>query len=329
MSRQFPHATADKCPTVFVPDLPAQSDSFETNKAYKRVVSAIVDVVTSPVNYGMSIGVEGSWGAGKTTIINLLRDKLQESPVSDQGKESICLIAFDAWAHEGDPLRLTFLETLRDGLVAEGWINKANWDDRLDIISGRKEIRDTTSDFGFTWFDYVIAFSFFLIPIGIALVQAALRNEVTLDTNLSVAWKFVFGLVLCVAPVVLVGLKLLGQTIRRKWMKQHDSSSETSLRTTRQSFLSLLLNRTLSAGRTVVVKPPEPTSTEFEKEFKNLMSDALDGHKERRIILVIDNLDRVQQPQAVAIWSTLQTFLQHRHYSPPKVVKAVLYDCVV
>src|SRR6476620_2730947 len=103
-----------KCPTVFIPDLPSERDSFATNRAYKRIVSAIVEIVRSTNNDGLSIGVEGSWGAGKTTVINLLRDELRNTDSGDSGKSQVRVIAFDAWAHEGDPLRLTFLETLKD-----------------------------------------------------------------------------------------------------------------------------------------------------------------------------------------------------------------------
>src|SRR6185369_3162640 len=184
----------------FVPDFPSQSDSFETNKAYKRIVSAIVDVVSATNNHGMSIGVEGSWGAGKTTIINLLRDELR----NHEGNREVHLIAFDAWAHEGDPLRLTFLETLKDSLVTKGWVDKDEWDKQLDIISGRKDITETASDYGLGPFDYVIAFSFFLIPIGVAFLQAGLRNGITLDASHPPAWTFLIGLFLCIATPLLV-----------------------------------------------------------------------------------------------------------------------------
>src|SRR5689334_19244171 len=104
--------TDQKCPTVFVSDRPALRDSFEANRAYSRIVSAIVDIVSSPHNEGMSIGVEGSWGVGKSTLINLLRTRLHGTDGDNPDKTGpILLIAFDAWAHEGDPLRLTFLET--------------------------------------------------------------------------------------------------------------------------------------------------------------------------------------------------------------------------
>ena len=321
-----------KCPTIFVPDLPSQRDSFETNRAYKRIVSAIVEIVRSINNDGFSIGVEGVWGAGKTTIINLLRDELQSSTASGQGKKQICLIAFDAWAHEGDPLRLTFLETLKERLVTEGWIDERKWNEQLKILSGRKNITDTTSEYGLTWVDYIIGLSFFFIPIGVALLQAAFRNEITFDSSKPVAWKLVFGLLLCLAAPALLSVKLVKYVFKSNRTTSDGDSGEARLdpQTTKQWIFALLLNRTLSTGRTVVVKTPEPTSTEFEKEFKNLMRDALDKDQERRVVLVIDNLDRVQRPQAIAIWSTLQTFLQHRYHNPSRWLKQlytiVLYD---
>src|ERR1043165_5777911 len=103
-----------RCRTVLVSDVPAKEDSFESNKAYKRIVEAILDIIRSEAkDGGLFIGVEGNWGAGKTTIINLLRKELRKSIVKEETSEAEkpieLLIAFDAWAHEGDPLRLTFL----------------------------------------------------------------------------------------------------------------------------------------------------------------------------------------------------------------------------
>ncbi len=37
-------------------------------------------------------------------------------------------------------------------LLKRGWVNKTKWDEQLDVISGRKDISDTTSDYGLTWF---------------------------------------------------------------------------------------------------------------------------------------------------------------------------------
>lgn len=321
------NGTEHNCPTVFVSDRPSSIDSFETNRAYSRIVNALVEIVRAPKNDGMSIGVEGSWGAGKSTLINLLDAKLGQS-------ESERLIVFDAWAHEGDPLRLTFLETLVDGLKVKGWVDKDHWEEQLDIIAQRKEIKDTASDYGLTWFDGVIAFVFFLIPIGVALLNSAFRNEITVDPAQPIAWKLILGILCCIAAPVLMILRLPLKWVWRKLKRLRTGAGKTlqerNLKSTKQTFLALLLNRTLSTGKTVVVKSPEPTSVEFEKQFKRLMGDALNSHPERRVVLVIDNLDRVQADRAIAIWSTLQTFLQHRHSNPPNWLKqlytVVLYD---
>ena len=58
-----------------------------------------------------------------------------------------------------------------------------------------------------------------------------------------------------------------------------------------------------------IVQAPEPTSVEFEDWFVALLGQAL-ANSDRKLILILDNLDRVDKMDALAIWSTLQVFLQ-------------------
>jgi predicted KAP-like P-loop ATPase len=64
---------------------------------------AIAELIRSGEAGGKMIGVEGGWGAGKTTVINLLRGELSDDKL-------VRIAIFDAWAHEGDPLRRTYLD---------------------------------------------------------------------------------------------------------------------------------------------------------------------------------------------------------------------------
>ena len=61
---------------------------------------------------------------------------------------------------------------------------------------------------------------------------------------------------------------------------------------------------------------PEPTSIEFEGDFKRLMRDALPDTSERKAVIVLDNLDRADPKHALSIWATPQTFLQDRSTKP-------------
>ena len=86
------------CTTHLLPDHPAQTDAFGS---HDRVASGIADLVSSG-DGGKSIALTGSWGSGKSTVVELL--KLKDSPTK--------IFVFNAWTHEGDPLRRTFLEQL-------------------------------------------------------------------------------------------------------------------------------------------------------------------------------------------------------------------------
>ena len=79
---------------------------------------------------------------------------------------------------------------------------------------------------------------------------------------------------------------------------------------------ALVTGQASTESRTVVTQSPDPTSVEFESVFRDLLDEALD-QKKRKLLIVVDNLDRVEPSDALSIWSTLQTFLGHRDYQRP------------
>ncbi|MDQ3820580.1 MAG: KAP family NTPase, partial [Acidobacteriota bacterium] len=146
VSQQFSHPTEDGakpapslevghatrvCRTNLIKDIPATSDAFSDQKEkivgpHQTVADVIASMIRDPGEEGISIGLEGSWGSGKTTVIKLLCEALKDDEKDDP---NICLIQFDAWAHEGDPLRRTFLETLIRRLEKKEWVSKPEWDE--------------------------------------------------------------------------------------------------------------------------------------------------------------------------------------------------------
>ena len=100
---------------------------------YSNVVYSIVkDKDNTPV----TIGLFGSWGAGKSSVLNFIEKKINNSGRS----ENICCIKINAWLLEGyDDAKLgvveavleaikdkeTFFQTIKDGIV--NLIKKVNW----------------------------------------------------------------------------------------------------------------------------------------------------------------------------------------------------------
>ena len=75
---------------------------------YSEASEIVVNVLSNPTMLPISIGVFGSWGTGKSTILNLIEQKLQ----SENEKDYI-LIKFDAWLYQGfDDARAALIEVV-------------------------------------------------------------------------------------------------------------------------------------------------------------------------------------------------------------------------
>jgi hypothetical protein len=300
-----PHAARPRptCRTRLLPDVPTAEDEFTNRERrqqgpHQTVADAIAQLILpddaddAAETKGISVGLEGSWGSGKTTVVRLLSEKLK-------GSSQVTLISFDAWAHEGDPLRRTFLETIAGHLQAEPlkWVDEAEWKRRIEELARRREVVETKDTPRLSTFTKFALATPLLVPVGMAVFGQALRDSerVTLAGG-DPAWKFIaefaLGALLALAPVLLLTFK----RGRDAW--------------------ATILTKGLLERRTEITNPTaNPTSIEFEKHFDELMQEALCRDEGRRIVLVLDNLDRVDSKDALTIWSTLQTFLQHRHDS--------------
>ena len=109
------------CTTRLLSDSPAQIDAFGS---HERVAKAIAQLMRNDSG-GKSIALTGSWGSGKSTVVEMVKTG------ADPDTE---VFVFDAWAHEGDPLRRTFLEQLIDFFTAKEWIKGGEWkEDKLKL----------------------------------------------------------------------------------------------------------------------------------------------------------------------------------------------------
>lgn len=265
------------CPTRTLRDEPTDVDSFG---AHSRVAKALAGELLTEEG-GRTIGLEGPYGSGKSTVVRLTRNELAVDP-------SVTVFVFDAWAHQGDPLRRSFLETLLERL--NPWIPQDVRERFQKSISGRERRTLSTVERELSLAGKILAGSVLAVPVGTALLTAALRGP-----DWSGRWedwaKGIFGILCTAMPLfAVIGLKLAtwrGAT----WAKGGLFTSETTETTVSETH-----------------EQPEPTSVEFEGYFRRILDAAL-GSAERRLVIILDNLDRISGDDARSLWSTLQTFV--------------------
>ncbi|MDY6865457.1 MAG: P-loop NTPase fold protein [Halobacteriota archaeon] len=251
---------------------------------------------------GKSIALTGSWGCGKSTVVEILKKEMEQSDTE--------VFVFDAWAHEGDPLRRTFLEQLIDFFTENGRIKKEKWEKEKLKLSRKLIYQTVTSTPVLTPVGQIFALATFFVPIGLVFLSLLGSTNVT-------RWIPLIGFILVWLPLYAVILLWIREKCKNKedtnkedTNKEDTNKEDTNKEDTNKednNILSLLANRTKTINNSETCTTPDPTSIEFQDFFKELLDDAL-SKESRKLLIVIDNLDRVDAKDALGIWATMRTF---------------------
>ena len=168
----------------FLSDQPLKADEISQTKfGHEGIADSVRDIILNcPDRF--TIGLFGKWGTGKTTIINILKDKLQNEKV---------IVEFDVWKHEGDALRRTFLKEIVKQLKENEQIEH-ELTDRLD----KKISRTFQSKFSFDILKLIY-------PIGLVVLGAVLCAGVInwlWPQFLGMYFSYIFGGTLTAAILV-------------------------------------------------------------------------------------------------------------------------------
>lgn len=272
----------------------ATEDLFE-HKTHQHSAEILHQVINSS-NGNITIGLEGSWGAGKSTVINMFRQNLI------QKREATLFFLFDAWAHEDEPLRRIFLESLIQTIDP----NKAN-DDLQELqkqLSGRKKTVEVSAKKSTSRLGKLLSVSAFAVPAGIAFFNKLNFDKLSFNLADPIYWTF-----LIFFPLSLIFL-FCPAWVLLYWSKKGDIDPISKERNWDFFRTESTENYTQD-----ISEQGERTSIEFQNYFKQILEIAFNSNNYTKALIVIDNLDRVEADQAKSIWSTLQTFFQNRSLS--------------
>lgn len=273
----------------------SDSDLFQ-DKTHEKVADSLFELIDSS-DKGVTIGLEGGWGAGKSTVINLLRSKFGKA----KGKTKTLFFLFDAWAHDGDPLRRIFLESLINEIDPKK--DDENLKSLKQEISGRKKTVEVKTKKSASKLGGLLSFSALFVPLGAAILSGIDYESFSLfKWRAPIHWLFIFSAIATSVPLLVLcywffwGEKDKNGFRGKKWDVFVSDSEESYTQD--------------------ITEDGERTSIEFEDYFHKIMAHSIGPKKKyKKAIITIDNLDRVEPDQTLAIWSILQTFFQYRSIS--------------
>lgn len=256
-------------------ETPADNDMF-FGKGHQQVANAINDVLITDDSQHI-IGIEGSFGAGKSTVINILASKLEDKVFH--------LITFDADQYHSS-LKPALIQTIEREL--KPMLNKKELSDlttAVEIALGKRltYTKETNSYIPLS----AISFMFLL---GVSALQLrpflAFLYDWFNDTSIIAMSEGILSGGLLALPFVGYGLlKVCGSRLQLGDMLKRNSRDT--------------INETLDVNR-------EVGAIELRQAFEwfaNLIP------KDKTIILVIDNIDRVSPDIVRELWSDIDTLI--------------------
>ncbi len=267
---------ADKLPSSeyprFVPNNAEGEDKFK-EQAHSKLSKAISELISKKEPKSKILGLEGGWGSGKSNIIRLVEKKLLNTHH---------VYIHDVWGFQEDLQRRTFLESLTTDLcypkkkdAPAFLLNKPKWDEELKKLLARTQVTTT---------DVIPVFSpgfmFVICWIVLWTISGDFVGPIYIGGGGEIhkrMWVLLFGI---------VGY-LIFSWRACKFLTPKDvfylyNEADTKKVTSETIF------------------DEEPSPERFNKWITDLQKDF---PKDKELIVVFDNMDRLPKEKVGQIWS--------------------------
>jgi len=277
-------ATAKQLKIRFLQDKPADQDFFGTHKA---LATAVATALASNPEL-RTIGLLGKWGSGKSTVLRELDRSISANP----SLKDIRTFTFDAWEHQGESIRRSFLESLFSFLTAQELIEAKEWQADIDLLSGRLGVTENIETPDLTPPAKQLLWSLTLVPFGLSLFGLDTLKDGLGRTTTTAGQGALYVAVICfVVPLIFILENLF---IARPADRTRGSDE----------VIGLIINKKVNRVQTQTIKSPEPTAIDFSETCDRLIAQV--KQKNRRLLCVIDNLDRLPTHDALEMWSAIR-----------------------
>jgi len=301
----------------FIRDQAADVDFFHT---HSRVAEAIAEVIETNPNLKV-IGLLGPWGSGKSTVIKLVETQLV---ASDQVNTTL-FFNYDAWLYQNDPPRRSFLQAFLQFLIKNDLSTGTDWTEKLKRLNGQHEETETTTAPVLSASGAIVLLSLVLVPLAMQFLgYDALKDFMGKSDRLQGSLGIIGGFGLLLVPVFAsIGVYIYRRNVRSPlkksfWTKANFTKNRAG---EDDSLWALFANKAIEKTKNRTTKQLEPSAIEFQELFLEILTEV--ARTGQRMVLVVDNLDRLHETDALAMWTTIRSFFlggnqseEHLHKLP-------------
>ncbi len=277
------------------------------NHPHESVANSLFDLLRNhPEIENPVIGLEGSWGSGKSQVIHILQRLVREENLDNDYK----FINYDIWSVQEDLTRKSFLDAVlsdvkEDNRIFDTDVLKSDYEKLNATVTIR-----TTKTFPLVRLFFA---TILLIPVSIFLVDA-FADFLGDDYDTWLTYVELKGLL----SLILAGVSFatFGYAVKEEYTNLDSETKKKGCWTRFQTVIGRLFYifkaKDVEKEDYETVIKDEPSVSRFQNIFDHLYNGLKAGKK---LIIVFDNMDRLSDSQKLmSTWSLLHTFFAEKKY---------------
>lgn len=278
---------------------PCNSDLFE-GQAHMKLAEVIANEIETDKKCTI-LGIDGGWGAGKSNLVGMIEKYLTNETEHPELKGKYYFFTYDAWGHQNDLPRRSILEDLTSFLTVDNDVlNDKKWKERLDNLLAKKKSTKTK---------IVPSLNFAIITISLMVALTPVISAIA-DSMPLVAMRIVFTSLVYAGPIAFVIWKQIAT------MKKH--GQKISCETFFSELFLLYKDKVKEDVKFETISEKEPSTKQFKEWMNNIDDDLCE--KDKRLIIVIDNMDRLPKLKVQELWAAIHSFFSEIQYDNIKVI---------
>lgn len=282
--------TAVKYPR-FLAKEPSGEDLFE-GKSQETIASCIVEQIRNEDTNHRMLGVEGSWGSGKSNLLKLIENKLENCE-----KKTYQIFLYDVWGHQEDLQRKSILEEMVTFL--ENKVSKLS-----DL---RKKVRELTGTIRETTTTSVPKLS-----VGICLTFILFFIFPVFEIVSNTVENFCIKILIILSPIGILLLYFIGELGYVFFKKDKRLPKTGVFATALHRMISVYKDKEIEKTDTEFIHEQNPSVPEFRNFMEDISKVLVD--KNQKLIIVFDNMDRLPIEKVRDLWSSIHTFFSEKQY---------------
>ncbi|QSE99169.1 P-loop NTPase fold protein [Fulvivirga lutea] len=281
----------------FIDNKPLGKDLFES-QSQESTAKVICDIIKE--NQFQVIGIDGGWGVGKSNLVQIVDDKLK----------GYSFFIYDVWGHQEDEQRRSLLVELTEFISDEKnnlVKNEAKWKNKLKkLLSKEKEV--TTENQPYLSPGFIAS----VISVIYTPTALAFKDEFTFEDWLyipAIIWKvLLWGL-----PWLIVFALFIKHLIDSR---KNSKGFRELLKSAFQETFQVYTDKQKKETKIETISEYEPPV----KAFQDWMSEIDKDLKDKKLVLVLDNFDRLPKNHILNVWSSIHVFFAEKTYTNIKVI---------